>query len=190
MTPTINDELPQPPIPQADGSTESAVANFDATFDPSILADVPKMNDPIPAGTYEFRLDKFTKKLDKDNMPRYDVQWKCQQEPHTGRVAFDFVSWISGEDLAAASNTSNPRCQEARDLIRKRLPRVKAIMEAAGYKAVGPTNLDEFFSTQPVVKIQLTVAERKGKDKDGKYTIPSGDMQNNIQNYISLSRPA
>lgn len=187
----FDDELPQPPTAeQTAGDGANVAANFDGGFDASLLGDVPKLNDPIPAGTYEFRADKYIKKLDKDGHPRYDLQWKCQTEPHTGRVVFDFISWCSSETFAAAANPNSPGRGEAKELINKRLPRAKAIMDAAGFKPVGKTDFDEFLNQQPVVRLQLTVAERKGKDAQGKYTIPTGDMQNNIQNYMSLTRPA
>lgn len=193
----FEDELPQAP------TTTGEDVNFSTTMDAGLLADVPGMNDPIPAGTKHFRLDRYKKVIDKENQPRFDALWKCQEEPHVGRVMPDYIGWVDDKTIAAAGDPSNPFCQEARQLIKKRLPKIKAIMKGAGYTpTTGKFDVEaDFLATNPEVKIPVTVVPRKNKDERdtvggmpnpdfGKYTISTGEMQNGIPNaYLSVNRP-
>lgn len=193
----LADELELPSAPEA-----TQEASFNTSIDASIFGDVPGLNEPIPAGTKHFRLDKYTKK-EVEGQPRFDVQWKCQEEPNVGRVLFDFVPWVNDETLKAAGDPSNVYHQEAKAVIRKRLPRAKEIMAAAGFKPSGSFDFEaDFLSTNPEVKIPVTISERKNKDTRefldngaknpdfGKYTIATGTLQNGIPNtYLSINRP-
>lgn len=196
----LDDELPSAPTGT---SGEALEVNFSTSFDASLLGDVPGMNDPIPAGTKHFRLDTWKKENDKDSQPRFVFQWKCQEEPNTGRVLRDYVQWVDDATFQAAMDKGNIRYQEARDLIRKRLPRAKEIMSAAGYKPVGAFDFElDFLSQHPEVKIVVTVSDRKNKDERemvdgasnpdfGKYTISTGQTQNGFpNNYLSVNRPS
>lgn len=195
----LDDELPLPPT----GDGEAPEVQFSTMMDASLLSDVPGLNDPIPAGVKHFRLDTYKKTIDKEKQPRFDIIWKCQEEPNVGRILRDYVGWVSAEMIAAAQDPSNPQCQEGRALIRKRLPRVKEIQSAAGFKPSGQYDVEaDFFAQHPEVKIPVTVSERKNKDERefidgapnadfGKYTISTGTMQNGIPNtYLSVNRPS
>lgn len=196
----MDDELPLPPSEV--GVPEEA--SFSADFDGGLLGEVPGLSDPIPAGVKHFRLDSYKKTIDKDGQPRFDAQWKCQEEPNVGRVLFDFIGWVDGKTQAVAKDPSNLGCKEARALINKRMPRAKEIMAAAGFKPVGNFNFEtDFLATHPEVKIPVTISERKNKDDRetlsdgnrnpdfGKYTIKTGQMQNGMPNtYLSVNRPS
>jgi hypothetical protein len=77
-------ELPSPP--------QGEQVQFDDSFDAALLADVPKMGECLPVGTYVFRLDSFSQKMSKGDpnatdahkkipQPYFELRWKCQQEP-------------------------------------------------------------------------------------------------------------
>lgn len=190
----IEDELPSPP-------SGAAAEGFDDSFDASLLADVPKMGDALPVGTYDFRLEKFeeswkTKEYDKqgnerdlpqsDWQPYYKLQWKCQQEPHTGRMVFENCPWVRPQDVSDA-NTESPRKAEARKLINSRMPRAKEIMEAAGFTPTGSFGFKQFLATNPEMKLQLKLKASKIK-KDGKLE-NSGGFVNEVVKHVSKHRP-
>lgn len=199
---TLSDELPLPP--EAQETLAAPEGTFSAAFNSSLLEDVGGLNEPIPAGTKHFRCDKYKKvDEDKDGQPRFDLQWKCQEEPNVGRVLFDFVPWVKQDVLVAAMDPTNIRHQEAKDLIKKRIPRAKDIMKAAEYSPKGDFDFEtDFLAMHPEVKIPVQISERKNKDTRetldnglknpdfGKYTIATGTMQNSIPNaYLSVRRP-
>lgn len=202
---TTDDELPQPPAgPEVEmgGDGKRPEVSFIAEMTADLLDDVPGMNEPIPQGTYIYRLKSFVKETDKDNQPRYMVQWSCQQEPNTGRILRDYIQWVDEATMAQAADRGHIRHKEAKEIIRKRLPRAKELMKVAGFKPVGKFNFDEFLSSSPEVKIPTTITERKEKDTRetvnggpnpdfGKYTISTGDKQNGLPNaYISVVKPS
>jgi hypothetical protein len=186
------DDLPSPPL---------ASQPIDDTLDPTLLTDVPKMGEAIPVGTYAFRLDSFTENwttkdyktnqelAPEEQQPYYALQWKCQQEPHVGRVVFENVPWVRREDTKAASNPSDPRRADARKILNNRLPRAKEIMEAAGFTPSAGMSFKQFLQTNPEIKLQLKLKERQSKGQDGKWH-GTGDWQNEVQKHISLHRPA
>lgn len=196
----LDDELPMPPTGTAVAEdTGVAEADFSGEANASDFAEVPGMNEPIPQGTYHYRLHSYKKVVDKDGQPRFDSQWSCQQEPHTGRRLMDFIGWVSAETFAAARAGD----AAAKDIVKKRLPRAKELMAAAGYKPVGAFNFEtDFLATNPEVKIPTTVTQRMNKDERaevdgqpnpnfGKYKIPTGINQNGLPNsYLPLNRPS
>lgn len=191
------DELPSPPPGEA-----SVKAAIDDAFDASLLADVPKMGEAIPAGTYDFRLDSFTegwstKEWHKDGtytdlpkgeeQPYYRLTWRCQQEPYTGRVVWENCPWVKSQDVKDA-NSDSPRKAEARRIINNRMPRAKEIMTAAGFTPTGKFGFKDFLKTNPEMKLQLRLKARKAKDANGVYQ-PTNDWDNEVQKHISKFRP-
>ncbi len=190
----LTDELPSPPEGQA-------VPEIDDVIDASLFGDVPKMGDAIPAGTYAFRLEKYEEGWsstdyktgrtlsDEEKQPYFSLQWKCQQEPHVGRVVFDIVTWVKTSDVKAANDPQNPRRGEARSILNKRLPKAKAIMEAAGFVPTGQFGFKQFLATNPELKLQLKLKEKQDKQPNGTWK-GNGDYTNDVQKYLSLHRPA
>lgn len=183
----FDDELPSAP----QGEQSSAVA-IDDQIDASAFEGVGKVGDAMPAGTFHFRLKSFTEQL-KDNdpsKPNFNLQWACQEEPHTGRIVFDTVTWVGSEDIKAANDPSNIRNKEAKAVLNSRLMRAKSIMEAAGFKPSGKFGFKEFLNTHPEIKMAIRQKEKMDKDEKGEYTKPTGEQQNVISKYISLARPS
>ena len=155
----LQDELPSPPSPAENSTIED-------TLDASLLTDVPKLGEAMPAGTYAFRLDSFkeawTTKNSKtgedlakeDQQPYFAVQWKCQQEPHVGRVVFENIPWVRTQDAKDANNFESPRRAEAKKTLNNRLPRAKEIMEAAGFTPSGNFGFKQFLGSNPELKLQ------------------------------------
>lgn len=185
--PIENDELPLPPT-----GGGPAPVDFSGEVDASVFGEVPQLNDPVPQGVFHVRLGAYTKKVGDDNgLPYFACQLKVQEEPHVGRVVFDNVFWVDKATLAAAADKNAPNCMEARAIINKRLPRAKALMKAAGFTPSGSFDFEkDFLASNPEFKARVTVSERKDKDAKGKWTIPTGMMQNNVADYLPLARPA
>lgn len=195
----LQDELPSPPHAGAAAVSEP----IDDTFDAALLTDVPKMGEAIPAGTYVFRLDSFTEEWSKsewfkdgtsrelapeEREPYYRLLWRCQQEPHTGRVVGENVPWVKASDVKDANNPNSPRKAEARKVINNRMPRAKEIMEAAGFTPTGQFGFKDFLKSNPEMRLQLKLKARRAKAPSGKYE-PTGDWDNEVQKHISLHRP-
>jgi hypothetical protein len=182
----FEDELPQAPT----GGTQTEVVDFGSEIDASAFDGVGKLGDAIPAGTYHFRLDTQTKGKNK-NGPYYSIQWKCQEEPYVGRIAFDTITWLDQETLGALkAGPSNPGFSNAKSTANSRLVRANSLMEAAGMKPVGNFNFETWLNTHPEVKLTLSLREKKLKDdKSGEYTVPTGEMQNNVSKYVALQAP-
>lgn len=178
----FEDELPSAP----QGST----AAIDDEIDASAFAGVGKLGDTMPKGTYHFRLDSFEERVN-ENGPNFSLQWKCQEEPYTGRVVFDTITWVTKETLAAAAAGDNV----AKATIGQRLVRANSLMEAAGFRPMGKFGFKSFLSTNPEVKLTIGIQERKsdtGKvDAKGKKVYAgTGEMGNNVVRYLSLQRPS
>lgn len=199
MTPTptdvpfVDDELPAPPSgPQAAQSAEP----ISGAIDGALLGDVPKLGEALPIGTYHFRLDRYSESWaepDKSaspeellfgKQPQFLLFWSCQEEPHTGQPFVDFVEWVSPDVLKMAAE----RNQSALKLLRTRLARAKAILQAAEYPIVGQLDYKTFLSSHPEIKIQLGLREGKQKTSSGEL-VPTGEMRNRPIRYISLRRP-
>lgn len=195
---TLNDEFDD--MPPAPGGVPAVI---DAGGDASMFDGVPSMGDPIPIGTYHFRLEKTTTGKSKveekpgvgktysngtpiKDQPWFQLFWTCQQEPHTGRSFSDFCPWVDKEARELAKS-GDPGAQI---LLKDRLWKAKAVLEAAGYKPSGQFDIEkDFFSTNPEVKIQLGLQPGKMKDAAGKY-VEDGSMRNKAIKYLSLTRPA
>lgn len=122
--------------------------------------------------------------------PYFAMQWKCQEEPLTGRVLFDNVPWVDAKDVVDANNSKSPRQSEAKGILGNRLVRANSIMAAAGFKPTGQFGFRQFLDSHPELKIQVSVAEKKDKNPaTGKYDVPTGEMQNRIVKYASLTAP-
>lgn len=188
MADVMDDEVPAAPA-------ESEAVEVDGTFGADLLSDVPGLMEPFPIGTFHFRLDHYASTQPEPNpeqiqkygamakQPQFQLNWVCQQEPHTGRTFVDFVPWVTPEVVKAA-RAGDPI---ARELIRKRLPRAKVIMEAAAYKPTGEFDFKEFLGSNPELKIQLGIQE--AKTKVGGVLKATGLMRNTAVQYVSLVRP-
>jgi hypothetical protein len=177
--PELDDELPQAPA-----TTGETQVTIDGTFDASVLDDVPKLGDCLPAGTYTVRLKSFQEKAN-DKGPFFSLGWSITQEPHAGRMFFDnYVEWCDQATFQSAV-AGDPG---AKELVRSRLPRIKAIMTAAEYKPTSKTDVKAFFATNPELKVVINIQERKAKDATGKY-VGTGEQENRITKYISLVAP-
>lgn len=192
----INDEMPD--APQASGPLPA-----EGGMDASLFDMVPAMGETIPMGTYHFRLDGFTKGWNEPDVkkpeeaafgkqPWYQLNWVCQQEPHTGRAVVEFCGWCNKDTFTAAA-TGNKVAQK---LVKGRLFVIKDVLPAANYKPVGEFNIENFFATNPEIKLQLGLTP--GKTDSGKIDqttgkklyIPDGSMRNKIIKHVSLTRPA
>lgn len=180
----FDDELPSAP----ESGVATAIA-IDDQIDASAFEGVGKIGDAMPAGTFHFRMKSFTEGFN-ENGPYFSLQWACQEEPHTGRIVFDTVTWVKSEDTAAANDKANPRNAEAKAILNNRLMRAKSIMDAAGFKPTGTFGFREFLNSHPEIKMSIRQKEKMDKDEKGAYTKPTGEQQNVISKYISLSRPS
>lgn len=181
------------PLPSAPGT--DSVQTVETEGDASMFEGVGKLGETIPNGTFHFRLEsvvargakpptdrgsttvsKYDDGSDVDPQPWFMVRFVCQQEPHTGKGFTEFVGWASGtlRKKAAAGDTY------AKQQLKNRLIRIKAMMEASGYKPTGAFNLEEFFAMNPEVRIQIG----QGKNKQ------SGEDQNTALKYFPINRPA
>jgi hypothetical protein len=173
----LDDEMPQ--APEAAAGTPQVT--IDDQIDASLFDNVPKMGDALPAGVYSVRLKQFSDAVADDGAVYFKIQWSVTQEPHVGRVFFDNIPWVSKTDVEQAK-AGNPQAQA---VLSERLPRSKAVMEAAGFKPSGKFGFKEFMGTNPELKVQVTINERKQKDAKGAW-VGTGEMGNKIQKYISL----
>lgn len=196
----LNDELPSPPPESVGGSAEGESTPIADTIDASLFQDVPKMGEAMPVGTYIFRLDSYTehwtsedyktgRKLEEsEKQPYFSLQWKCQQEPHVGRVVFENVPWVKPEDVRDAANPASPRRAEARKILNDRLPRAKEIMQEAGFTPSGQMKFKDFLGTNPEMKIVVKIREVKRKNQAGQLQ-GTGEWRNEVGKHISLHRP-
>jgi hypothetical protein len=202
----MEDELPQAP---AGGTSGGDVAVTMASVPADMYDAVPKMGDVMPAGTFHFRLDRYSKVSYEDG-PVYSLTWRCQEEPHTGRVVFANCPWPKASDVALANDPDAPKGAraEAQKEVSKRLVVSKAIQEAAGIRP-GSMDFEEFLGTNPEVKITERVTGKKalkgvadamkgeyvndaGKvvDKAGQLLFEdTGEQKNIVVKYLSLARP-
>jgi hypothetical protein len=199
-----DDELPSAPAGGA-----AAVEVLMAEVPESTYADVPKMGDVIPSGTWHFRLDRYTLQAYEDG-PVYSLQWRCQEEPHTGRVMFSNCAWPTAEDVRTANDPDAPKGAkvEAQKRVNDRLVVAKALQEAAGLKP-GTKSFKEFLDSHPEIRIQTTITAKKklksvadpdkgesvnnaGKVVDSRGQLmfeDTGEQKNKVVKYISLVRP-
>lgn len=197
------DDMPIPPaqaVPQ--GSAADGGPEIDGSASPEDMEGVATMGEAIPAGTFHFRLEKFTEgwgeALDDnkqplhfgdgsvvDKQPYFMLDFVCQQEPHVGRRFGEFAPWVS-QSVRVKAKAGD---KVARGLLQDRLWKFKSIMDAAGFKPTAAYDLKkDFLSTHPEIKIQLGIQEGKTKI-NGKY-VPDGSTRNKSVRYISLNRPA
>lgn len=172
----MDDEMPAAPAGGAAAAVGTgAEKSFSGEVDAESYEKTPEMGEPLPAATYHFRLDSYRegwndppKPEDKEYaygaQPYFMLKWIAQQEPVVGRVFSEFVPWVNDEVVkAATSGDSN-----ARAVITDRIWKAKSIASAAGFKpAPGQGfNAKTFFSTNPEIKISLSVDAKKKKDND------------------------
>lgn len=182
-------------IPEAPaGASAEAAASIDSGAVAGMFDGVPDLGEPIPIGTYHFRLAKYAQKWTspteeekaKGGLPEpyYAVEWHCQQEPHVGRIHFENIPWVRKEMVTAAA-AGDPN---ARKYLNNRLPRAKNIMEAAGFKPTGNFDFEtDFLALNPEIKIQLGLQAAKTKDASGKY-VETGSFRNKTVRYYPLHR--
>lgn len=194
-----DDEIPSPPAPGEHSGAGEAEASFDSNIDASLFGDVPKKGEAIPVGTYKFRLDSYKKMATASGknigQPYFQLQWKCQEEPYTGRVVFENVPWVSAADVKDANDPTSPRRGEAKKTLNNRLPSAKEVMEAADFKPSGKFGFEEFLAGHPEMKLQLKLKEKQSKtgksNADGSAEYKgTGEMGNEVQKHLSLVRPA
>lgn len=191
-----NDELPAPPD-EGGPSGKGDVTPVSGVISGSLFGDVPKFGDTIPKGTWAFRLDGVMDMWPDQRgddpeealfgkQPSFMLRWVCQQEPHTGLQFMDWVDWVNEETIKEAIG-GHP---VAKSILKKRLMRIKAIMEECGFKP--KSNFDikqDFFNTHPEVNIQVGIREKKQRGPEGK-PVGTGQMVNFAVQYMSLHRPA
>lgn len=57
------------------------------------MSTVQKWGDPLPKGSYQFRIEKVEEKIsDSSGSPVVWLYLKCQEEPYVGRTVVDIVS--------------------------------------------------------------------------------------------------
>lgn len=187
-------------LPSAPGGGAEAAEPVDGTADLGDFEGVQLLGDVIPIGTYKFRMDSYTEGWDSKfpddateqeksfgYQPHFQARWKVQEEPHTGRLLFDFIPWVNKKTLDAARQ-GNPVAVQLR---KDRLMRAKSIMKACNYNPAGGFNFKVMLDEHPECKIQVSTTEKKGKDPvTGKYTVATGELQNRIVKYLPLQRPA
>lgn len=188
--PAMDDELehsiPTAPPVGAGATQEVSMADVSAED----FNEVSELGEPIPVGTYHFRLDSYTTAktevrtneqtgMTEGGEPYYSLLWKCQEEPFVGRVVPDNVPWVKLEDLEAARR-GDPT---AKAKLVRRLPRAKTIMKTLGWTG---TFLD-FLATNPELRLTLGLQEAKEKGPGGKL-IPTGNFRNKISRYLPLVR--
>lgn len=181
----FDDELPNAP-----GTEAGAAVVIDDEIDSSAFEGVGKLGDVLPKATYHCRLDSF-KEQSNENGPNFSLQWKVQEEPNTGRVVFDTIPWVSVDTIKAAA-AGDPA---AKSTMAQRLVRANSLMQAAGFKPSGKFGFKSFLSTNPEVKLTLSIGEKKtdsGKTdgKGKKVYVGTGEQVNNVVKYLSLQAPA
>lgn len=179
MSDMLDDEMPVAP-----GTGTAPVVTIDDTIDASAFDSVPKMGDALPAGVYTVRLKGFSDAIADDGAPYFKIQWSVTQEPHVGRLIFDSIPWVESAGVVAAK-AGDPQAQS---VLNSRLPRSKAVMAAAGFKPSGSFGFKQFLGTNPEVKVQITVNERKQKNAKGDW-VGTGENGNKVVKYISLIAP-
>ena len=193
----LDDEMPQAPLAVA-ASVGSPEVAFSGDLSTDSYSKVPEMGEPLPVGTYHFRLDHYTvgwsdtPTADKDPFafgaqPYMMLFWACQQEPCVGRSFVDFAPWVNDKTAAAANQTANPAtASEAQKIVNDRIWKLKAIATAAGYKPPqgGGFNAKSFLATNPEIKIALRQKERKEKVGD-KY-VGTGKQGNVANEYLPM----
>lgn len=194
----FDDEIPQAPAGSVDEVPFGQEAQFDTSIDASLFDEVPRMGDPVPAGTYHFRLEKYEKRMTEEGQPYFALQWNGQQEPIVGRKVFENVPWILPEDAKDAADPSSVRRAEARKILNNRLPKAKEIMEAAAFKPTGQFGFEQFLASNPEMKLVVKVKERQSatgrmvEGKGGKQVKEykgTGEMGNDVVKHLSLHRP-
>jgi hypothetical protein len=187
----VDDEMPAPPTNGEVTNEKVATAVPDDLFE-----GVGELGEVLPKGTYHFRLDQtflnwHTPKAGSEEerfgpQPNYGILWSVQQEPHVGKTFMDSCPWVNSRTIEAAAS-GDP---VAKNVLRRRLVRAKAIIKAAEYPMSG-LNIEAFFAAHPEIKILVGISERKMKDpaNAGKY-IGTGQQVNSALKYISLRKPA
>lgn len=188
-----DDEMPPAPPEEGSSDAPSNEIEIGGSIDASMVETADDLNQPIPQGTYPFRLKSYTcgGKINDDGLgadPYFNVQWECLDPRFARRIVFDFITFVRDIDIQRA-NAGDP---DARAKIKGRLARLKEVQKAAGYKPHGNYNVrTDFLDKQPELKLQLRIGEKKDKNPlTGKYDVPTGDKQNNIQKYLPMVRQA
>jgi len=183
------DEMPAAPPASQEGA---AAVEFSGEVDASVFDDVHAGGEPLPQGTYHFRLEAYDKRFadpDKSGVaqPYYALRWRCQQEPHVGRVYFENVPWVREEDVKIATDQRHPLNRQAKQTLSDRLWKAKDLMDKAGFKPTGRLNFEAFLDTNPEVRIPLTLQEVKEKQPDGSLK-GAGRFRNKSNKYLPLAR--
>lgn len=186
-------ELPAPPPPSVSGTGDTAGGSFEcAEIDSDLYDSLPTEDEVLAKGVSEIRIEEFAKKLTADGQPYFNIKITIQSEPNIGRVIYDMISWVLPQDIRDANDTSSPRNVEARSILKKRMWKAKAMMAAAGWKAQGKVNFETFLASNPQMKAEHGVEERRSKtDKiDPKTNKPiyekNGKWQATIKKYLPL----
>lgn len=187
-----DDEMPLAPAVANGDDTVANEMNISGEMDADIVATGVEGGDPLPPGTYHFKLVSYEKvgKPNDDGQgadPYFAITYECQDPRFPKRKTFDNVTWVRPFDLAGA-RAGDPAAQEK---CKKRLGKIKALQTACGFKPSGKYDvMADFLDKQPEVKIQLSVKERMQKDANNKYTVKTGIMDNNVVKYFPVMRTA
>jgi hypothetical protein len=186
----FDDEMPAAPMGGAAGPQATGPEIIDEGLDEKAYDAVEKYGDAIPQGTYHCRLRSYRAQMADDGDPYFQLQWTVQEEPHTGRTAFDNCPYPNAQDIRDANLVvPNPNTQEARKKVNSRLAKAKAIMTAAGIRP-GTMPFPKFLETMPELKVTLIVSERRartGVDGKGQPMFKgTGEMGNKVVKYSPL----
>lgn len=188
----VDDEMPLAPPTEGDTNVSTEV-EISGEMDADIVATSTSMGEPIPAGTYHFKLKKYEQrgKPNDDGQgpdPNFSIQWECQDPRFANRLVFDIVTWVRPVDLQRR-RMGDP---DAIVKCKNRLGRMKDIQKAAGFAPQGTYDVKkDFLDKSPELKLQINVKEKKDKNPTtGKYDMPTGEMQNTIAKYLPLMRQA
>jgi hypothetical protein len=189
-----DDEMPL--APPTEGSTDTPPEGgleFSSKMNFDLIKDAQSLGEPLPVGTYHFKLDKYEKrgKPNDDGQgpdPYYALSWKCQDPRFSGRMYWENVTWVRDVDFQAAMAGD----AAARSKCLKRLVNMKDLQAACGFKGVGDYDVEkDFLDTMPEVKIQLKLVEKKDKDpRTGAWTVSTGQMKNDRVKYYPVMRQA
>jgi hypothetical protein len=179
----LDDEMPV--APPTEGSTEGAPqeVEIDGAMTAEIVKEAVDMGEPIPVGTYHFKLESYRTggKANDDGQgvdPYFNCQFTCLDPKYTNRKVFSIITWVRKVDF------------QARLKCRNRLGNIKQLQEAAGFNPQGEYNVkSDFLDKSPEVKIQLGVRERKSLNPvTKKYDLPTGIQENFVVKFVPLLR--
>ena len=179
-----SDEMPPVPMDDDVPFGNETLADFSGDVDYDLLKDAPKVGEVIPAGTYLFKLKGY-EKSGNENGPNVILTWECKDPRYLGRiVSYDYITLNSDEMQKRAKMGDS----EARRQCVTRLAKLKELREALNMTEKRDFNLFRDILNQENIecKIQIKEKEKMGKDKNGKYSIHTGEFNNSVVHYVPM----